>query len=292
MNLYKIFEEGMEDAKKNSPLILTGIACVGVVATSVLSIFAGKKLQKKDDVVKKKIEEKKAAGEIVTKKETFVLHVREKWPALAPVVVGAGVTCFCIIKSYKISAKRIAGLTVALTATEKAYDSYKKATQKLLGEKEREIEQERMRNDMLENPGNPEDEKKHLERKQVEYDNNIYNGEDAFWEPLTKQRIYCSVGDVVRAFELMNARLKSKEENFIPFTDFLYELSMHANNKVDWNRPEAQNAGWSYDKFKYGGIPYDRDYDDGIKINGVFYNKIKYKANWYMADNEINFIDY
>ena len=68
MDLYKIFEDGFDDMKKNSPLILTGLACVGVVATSVVSIFAGKKLQKKDEIVQKKIEEKliKLAKEAVT----------------------------------------------------------------------------------------------------------------------------------------------------------------------------------------------------------------------------------
>jgi len=293
MNLYKFFEEGWEDVKKDSPLILTGLACAGVVATSVISIFAGKKLQKKDEIVIKKIEEKKAAGEILTKKQTVILHVREKWPALAPVVIAVGVTCFCAIKSYKISAKRIAGLTVALTATTKAFDGYKKAAEKILGEKEKEIEREKMRNEILENPAKPEDEKKFLETQKHNYENNIYNGPMAFFEPLTQQPIFCSESDVVRAFEEVNFRLKSGQENFVSVADFLYCLSKYAQNDIKYDEksyPQAQEAGWLYDQCKYHGIDYSNKFDEGVRIGAQFYAKIRYKAYWQASENEINFL--
>lgn len=293
MNLYKLFDEGWEDIKKDSPLILTGLACAGVVATSVISIFAGKKLQKKDEVVKKIIEEKKEAGTPLTKKESVILNVKEKWPALAPVAIAVGVTCFCAIKSYKISAKRIAGLTVALTATTKAFDGYKKAAEKLLGEKEKEIEREKMKNDILENPTKPEEEQKFLETQKKNYENNIYNGPMAFFEPLTKQTIYCTESDIVRAFEEVNYRVKSNQENFVPLADFLYCLSKYAQNDIkygDKDCPEAQEAGWLYDRCKYHGIDYSNKFDDGVRIGSQFFAKIKYKAYWQASGNEVNFL--
>ena len=293
MSLYKFFEEGMEDAKKNSPLIFTGFACVGVVATSIISIFAGKKLQKKDEVVKKKIEEKKAAGEVITLKESVIMHVKEKWPALAPVVIGAGITCYCTIKSYKISAKRIAGLTVTLASTTQAFDSYKKAAEKVLGEKEKEIDREKMKNEILENPVKPEEQQKFLETQKSNYANNVFNGPMAFFEPLTKQTIFCSESDIVRAFEEINYRLKSGSENFIPLADFLYCLSKYSENTIKYDEtsvPEAYEAGWLFDRCKYHGIDYENKFDDGVRIGTQFYAKIKYKAYWQGNEREINFL--
>ena len=284
MELYKFFDEGFDDMKKNSPLILTGLACVGVVATSVISIFAGKKLQKKDEIVKQKIEEKKSEGIVLTKKETVILHVKEKWPALAPVAVGVIVTGACVIGSYKISAKRIAALTTALTVTTKAFDGYKAAAEKLLGEKEKEIQREKMKNDILENPPKKEDEQKFNEQKKMEYENNVFNGVNAFWEPLTKQCIYCTESDVVRALEEINYRVKSGDEEFVPVGEFLYALSRYAQNQIKCNEkevPEAYKVGWSYDRCKYGhGIEYNHKFEDGVRVGTQFYAKIEYVAYW------------
>lgn len=293
MNLYKIFEEGWSDMKKDSPLILTGLACVGVVATSVVSIFAGKKLQKKDEIVKKKIEEKKAAGEIVTRKQSVIMHVKEKWPALAPVVLGATVTIYCTVKSYKISATKIAGLTTALAATNQAFETYKKAAEKVLGEKEKEIEREKMKNDILENPPKKEDEEKFLETQKRNYENNVFNGPGAFYEPLTKQTIYCTESDVVRAFEEVNCRIKTGQEDFVPVADFLYNLSRYSQNEIKYSEkecPEAQEAGWSYDRCGYHGIEYTNKFDEGVRIGSQFYAKIRYRAYWNASGNEINYL--
>lgn len=289
MGLYKIFEEGMSEMKKNSPLVLTGLACFGVVTTSIVSIFAGKKLQKKDEIVKKKIEEKKAAGEIVTKRESIVLHVKEKWPALMPVVIGAGVTCYCTIKSYKISAKKIAGLTTALTATSQAFESYKKATKKLLGEKEQDIQREKMKQDVLNNPANPEDEKKFLEMKNQQVANNQFNGIEEWWEPLTQQRIYCTAADITRAFEEISYRVKNRDEDFVEFLDFLYALSKYSQGTIKYDRPEVTEAGWSYDRWNRG-IAYDLNTNIGVRVDGRFIPQICYRANWQVSQNEIDFM--
>lgn len=290
MKLYQLFNEGLADVKKNSPLILTGLACVGVVATSVVSIMAGKKLQKKDEIVKQKIEEKKAEGVVLTKRQVYALHVKEKWPALAPVAAGIIFTGACVIGSYKISAKRIVGLTTALVTTTKAYDGYRAAAEKLLGEKEKEIEQEKMKNDILENPAKKEDEQKFLETQKHQYDNNIYNGIGAFFEPLTKQTIYCTESDIVRSFEEVNYRVKSNDEDFVPVSDFLYALSRFAQNDIVWDSPEAQEAGWTYNRCGRHGIDYMQKFDVGVKVGNQYYGKIRYKAYWQVTENEINYM--
>ena len=267
MNLYKIFEEGLEDAKKNSPLILTGLACVGVVATSVVSIFAGKKLKEKDEIVQKKIEEKKAAGEIVTKKQSVILHVREKWPALAPVVVTSIATGACIIGSYKISAKRIVALTTIATVATSERDMYKKALDKVIGEKE--AEREKMKQQLEANPM-----PKQIENKvKTEGANNvdqIFNTTQCWYEPTTNQYIACSEAEITKAFEEISSRVKFGED-FVSFDEFLWALPVQVKH------PQIANTfGWSRERCSRG-IVYDTS--DGVKAdNGMFVGKIGYKA--------------
>lgn len=294
MSLYKIFEEGLSDAKKNSPKILTCLAGLGIAATSVVSIFAGKKLQKKDEEIEKKFEEKKAAGKEVTTKEVIKTHIKEKLPVLVPVAICVGVTEFCSFKAYTESAKQIAGLTIALTTTNQAFDSYKKATKKLLGEKEEEIQRERMKQDILDNPPDKKAEQKFLETKQQQIENNIYNGIEEWFEPLTKATIYITNADIVRAFECINYRLKNKDEDFIPFSDFLYELSKYSQNDISqyMYEPAAQEAGWSYENWKHGGIVYNVDGKKGVRVNGRLISKIMYKANWMVSGNIIDTFEY
>jgi hypothetical protein len=294
MSLYKIFEEGLSDAKKNKPLILTGLACIGVVTTSIVSIFAGKKLQKKDEVVKQKIEEKKSAGEEVTKKDIVVMNVKEKWPIFVPVVAGVGLTCFCTVQSYKESAKKIAGLTVALTATDQAFKSYKKAAEKILGEKEKEVEQEKMKQEVLANPVSKETEQKYLVDKEKQLANNVFNGNEEWWDPLTRQTIYDSGVNIVKAFEQANYRLKNGE-NFIPWSDVLYEISKTALNgpEIKCDDPVAEEVGWTYDRFgKYhDGIPYDVSGKYGVRIGtGRYVAKIGYKAEFQVSGNTVDYL--
>ena len=267
MNLYKIFEEGLEDAKKNSPLILTGLACVGVVATSVVSIFAGKKLKEKDEIVQKKIEEKKAAGEIVTKKQSVILHVREKWPTLAPVVVSGIVTGACIIGSYKISAKRIVALTTALTVTTQSRDYYKKALEKVLGEKE--AEREKMKEQIKDNPMPKQIEDK-VRTEGANHIDQVYNTTQCWYEPTTNQYIACTEVDIVKAFEEVSSRVKFGED-FVSFDDFLWALPVQVKH------PQIANTfGWSRERCSRG-IVYDTS--NGVRAdNGLFVGKIGYKA--------------
>lgn len=269
MNLYQFFSEGLDDAKKNSPLIFTGLACVGVVATSIISIFAGKKMQQKDEVVKEKIEEMKVSGEEVTPKKVFVEHVKEKWPALAPVAVGVIVTCFCTIKSYKISATRIVGLTTALTATTKAFDGYKKAAEKLLGDKEQEIRREKMKNELAENPM-PKALEDKVKTEGANNVDNIYNAVQSWYDEVTNQYVGCTEGDIVRALESCSSRVKFGE-SFVSYDEFLWELPV----KVE--HPQiAQTIGWPYERCKHG-IEYNLK--DGVKApNGLFVGKIGVKV--------------
>lgn len=280
MKLYDIFEDGLKDLKHNSPLVLAGVACIGVVATSIISIFAGKTLKEKDDVVKKKIEKKKAAGEVVTKKESIVLHVREKWPALAPVVISGAITITCMIFSYKISAKRIVALTTALTVTTQSRDAYKKVAEKLLGEKQ--LEQEKMKAELEEKPMPKQLEDKVKKEQKSNDINGIYNANQTWWEPNTRQYIYATESNLTKAFEEVNFRVKTGE-SFVSFDEFLWALESYSEGKVE-HPPIATTFGWPNERCSRG-ITYRLD--QGVQApNGLFVGKIGYRAYTEVTQND------
>lgn len=273
MKLFDIFEEGLKDFKEHSPLILAGVACVGVVATTVISIHAGKKLKEKDAIVEEKIKLKaEEKGTALTTKESLVIHVREKWPALAPVIIVGGITIISMIFSYKISAKRIVALTTALSVTTQSRDAYKKVAEKLLGEKE--LEREKAKAEAEEHPMSKEFEEHAKASKEQCNISNIYNGPEVWYEPNTHQYINVKGTDLVRCFEEMSYRVKSGE-SFVSFDEFLWALERYATNNIE--HPNiAQTFGWP-DERCIKGIEYRTDITWQAP-NGMAVNKIAYKA--------------
>ena len=272
MNLYKIFEEGLDDMKENSSLIFAGLGCIGVAATAVVGVFAGKKLVKKNEIIKEKIEKKKEEGIILTKKESVILHVREKFPAIAPVIIVGTLAVYCICKSYKINMGKIAALSTSVAALTQSRDSYKKIAEKLMDEKE--LEREKMKQKLEENPMPKEVEDKVRQEQTNASINNIYNTIQPWFEENTNQYITCTESDLVRAFENINYRVKSGE-SFVPFDDFLWELSNQTDCKIEHPKI-AQTFGWPNERCSRG-ITYNLS--DGVKApNGLFCGKIGYKA--------------
>ena len=280
MKFFEMFEEGLDDMKQHSPLILAGIACLGVVATAAISIHAGKKLKLKDDIVKQKIEEKKQAGEVVTRKDSLVLHVREKWPAIVPVVAVGAVTITSMIFSYKISAKRIATLTTALAVTTKAFDGYKQAAEKLLGEKEKEIQREKLKNEVNQNPPSKEltdkvdaDNKKlqeEYEKSKARGDTNaVFNTVQVWYEPVTNQYFKAQESEIVKAFEQVANKLQSGMYDEVTVNDLLYDI-----DDADASMPAGNVFMWTQKRFPKGP---KYDLREGVKApNGVFVGKISY----------------
>jgi len=284
MKLLELVNEGMDDMKKNSPFILAIGACVGVAATAFVSVFAGKKLKVKEEAVEQKLEEKRAAGEEVTKKDIHVEHFKAAAPTLAPVVGLSAVTMICMIFSYKISAKRIAALTTAYTLTSKAYAEYRKAAQKILGEKEKEIERERFKNEVNEDPMSKELEDKVresnkdiAEKYRSGSTTEIYSTVPVWKERVTNQYFRITEGDLEKTFGIMNDRLKSGSYDELTVNDWLREIKRY-DNSVEVDRAAGNLVGWPYDIYKHykDGIPHDLS--DGVKAeNGLFVGRCEFE---------------
>ena len=269
--LYDLFNEAVDYCEENSPAILSGIACLGVVGTMILGVHAGKKIAKKEEEVQKQIEDKEAKGEIITKKESRIMYVKSQFPEIIPVIVVGTLSITCTIASYKISAKRIAALSTAYALLSKTHEEYKKAAQKLLGEKEKEIERERMKAQMEKNP--PSDELKEETLKKVgeggKTTNDIYQTVPVWYDELSNQYFKATEAEIKEAFANVKAKLRGGTYDFVSVNDFLYDIP-----DAKHNVPALDRIGWTAARFPNGPRV---NLEDGAKApNGLFVGKIEY----------------
>ena len=269
--LYDLFNEAVDYCEENSPAILSGIACLGVVGTMILGVHAGKKIAKKEEEVQKQIEDKEAKGEIVTKKESRIMYAKSHFPEIVPVIIVGTLSITCTIASYKISAKRIAALSTAYALLSKTHEEYKKAAQKLLGEKEKEIERERMKAQMEKNP--PSDELKEETLKKVgeggKTTNDIYQTVPVWYDEISNQYFKATEAEIKEAFANVKAKLRGGTYDFVSVNDWLYDIPDAKSNIPSLNR-----IGWTAERFPNGPRV---NLEDGVKApNGLFVGLIKY----------------
>ena len=273
--LFDLFTEGMDYCKDNSPLILSGAACIGVLGTIVLGVRAGKKICKKEEKVASIIEEKKTAGTEVTKKESRIMYVKAQFPEIIPVLAVGTLSIVCTIASYKISAKRIAALTTAYTLTSKAFDEYKKATQKILGDKEKEIEREKQRKQMEDNPppkGFEEDKLEKVGQTKKTADD-IYQTIPCWYDEVTNQYFKASEAQIEKAFGNVKNKLRCGTYDFVSLNDFYRDLD-NMGCDVKTKIKVGDDVGWNSDQFPNGPL---YDLSEGAKApNGLFVGKLDY----------------
>lgn len=107
---------------KNSPYILTGLGCGGVLATAV---FTGKAVLTADRYLR----QENIDPENLTVKE----HFKETWRFFVPPVVMGAVSVGCIIGSNAVSTSRNASLAALYSLSETALQEYKNKVAEEIG---------------------------------------------------------------------------------------------------------------------------------------------------------------
>lgn len=138
---------------ENSTTILTGVGVAGTVATAVLT---GRASFKAADIILQETavlniaaaEQKKDQVQLSKTQKTMLV-----WPQYIPPVAMGAVTVTSIVMAHRISSKKIAGLVVASTISERAFQEYKdKVVEKLGGNKETAIREEIAQDSVIKNP--------------------------------------------------------------------------------------------------------------------------------------------
>ncbi len=151
----------------NSTVILTGVGVAGTIGTAVLTgraTFKAAKLITENDqsqIIDRVLElpenerGSQALGELINESPLNAMSktemVKMTWPLYIPPVVLGGVTVASIVLAHRISSKQIAGLVVASTVSERAFQEYKEKIVEKLGDKQSNAIKEEIAQDHVTN---------------------------------------------------------------------------------------------------------------------------------------------
>lgn len=142
----KVVQDVGKYLEKNSPLLLTGCAVVGVVTTTVLTIKATPEAMKI-------IEEEKQKKEEITKVEV----VKLTWQCYIPTAIMGGITIACMVGATSINLKRNAAIVALYSLSKDNLKEYQEKVKEFVGDKKaEEIKDEIMKDRIEYNPYNTE----------------------------------------------------------------------------------------------------------------------------------------
>lgn len=132
MKIPNLFQSVRAFADENSPVILTGIALVGLGATTYLTHKGTKQAEL---ALVEEVETRNALGQLrrdiqITNQEKFLLTYKFYAPAAVTFVS----TSVCMVMATKIGLNRTAALGAALVVAERNGDAYRDKVKEILGE--------------------------------------------------------------------------------------------------------------------------------------------------------------
>lgn len=137
MEIKKALRSVSTTVSKNSPHILTGLGCAGVVSTAILT---GKAVPK----ALKILEEEEAWRKKNNFTEMTKIDIAKRtWPVFVPSIVVGATSIACIIGANTVNTKRNAALAALYTMSETAFRDYKTKVVEQIGQaKETKIRDE------------------------------------------------------------------------------------------------------------------------------------------------------
>ena len=192
---------------KNSPHILTGIACAGVISTVVLAV---KNTPQALAIIE---EEERYRERKNIQSATKIEKVKLTWKCYTPATVMGVVTIGCILGANTVHTRRNAALASIYAISESAFREYKsKVVQEIGKTKESKIQDEIAKDHILKNP--------------VHQNNIIFtgNGDVLCYETLSGRYFTSSYETIRQKINDLNFRLR--DEMRISLNDLYYELNL------------------------------------------------------------------
>lgn len=229
--------------KKNSPVILTGLAVAGVISTAYSAFKAGPRADKileeycKDmrDCHPKDKEAKRAViGETVKKMV----------PVLAPTVIMGGSTIACVVGSHSISSRRIAVLSAAYSLSESTVKNLNSKMEEMLGEKKtRAIKDSIMKDKLRESEKNDQ---KLLGDGNVIIPDNGY----VLCKDLHSGRSFYSTAEKIKQ-AILKCSSDVQQDMWVSLNEFYDEIGSPQLEHI----PLGDDLGWNVEDTVYGQLP-------------------------------------
>lgn len=187
---------------KNSPKILTGLSCAGVLTTTILAVKATPKAVRL--IERREKEEGKLSKPDI---------IKTTWKCYIPAAVVGGITVGCIIGANAINTQRNAALAALYSISETAFREYQSKVVEEIGKnKETKIRDDVMADTIKNNPSTP--------------GNIIFTGKGDVkcFDKFTGRYFTSDIEHIRQTAHELNRRLR--EEMWIPLNEFYYELNL------------------------------------------------------------------
>lgn len=241
--LTDLLEKAEVFAKKNSPVILTGLAIVGVISTAYAAYKAGPRAEKileayhkdmKDCHPKDKEAKRAVVGETVKK----------MIPVMAPPIIMGGTTIACVVGSHSVSSRRIAALSAAYSLSETTVKNLNSKMEEMLGEKKARAVKDAIMKDKLK--ADSEKDKKILSDGQLV----IPSDGTVLCKDLYSGRLFYSNAEKIKQ-AIAKCSYDIISDMYISLNDFYEEIGSPQLQKI----PMGDDLGWNINDTINGKLP-------------------------------------
>lgn len=229
--------------KKNSPVILTGLAIVGVISTAYAAYKAGPRADKILEAYRKDMRDchpndKEAKRAVVG--ET----VKKMVPVVAPPIIMGGTTIACIVGSHSVSSRRIAALSAAYSLSETTVKNLNSKMEEMLGEKKARAIKDSIMKDKLK--ADSEKDKKILSDGQLV----IPSDGTVLCKDLYSGRLFYSNAEKIKQ-AIAKCSYEIISDMYISLNDFYEAIDSPQLPRI----PMGEDLGWNIDDTLNGKLP-------------------------------------
>lgn len=241
--LMALLEKAEIFTKKNSPMILTGMAIVGVISTAYSAYKAGPRADKILEEYRKDMkychpEDKEA------KKAVIGETAKKMAPVIMPPVIMGGMTIACIAGSHSISNRRIAVLSAAYSLSESTVKNLNSKMEEILGEKKTRSIKDSIMKDKLK--ADTEKDQKALREDQFIIPS---DGTSLCKDLYSGRLFYSSAEKIMQAIAKCSYDIVS--DMYISLNDFYEEIGSPQLGPI----PLGDDLGWNIDDTMNGKLP-------------------------------------
>ena len=229
--------------KKNSPVILTGLAIVGVISTAYAAYKAGPRADKILEAYRKDMRDchpndKEAKRAVVG--ET----VKKMVPVVAPPIIMGGTTIACIVGSHSVSSRRIAALSAAYSLSETTVKNLNSKMEEMLGEKKARAIKDSIMKDKLK--ADSEKDKKILSDGQLV----IPSDGTVLCKDLYSGRLFYSNAEKIKQ-AIAKCSYEIISDMYISLNNFYEAIDSPQLPRI----PMGEDLGWNIDDTLNGKLP-------------------------------------
>lgn len=229
--------------KKNSPVILTGLAIVGVISTAYAAYKAGPRADKILEAYRKDMRDchpndKEAKRAVVGETVKKMIHV------VAPPIIMGGTTITCIVGSHSVSSRRIAALSAAYSLSETTVKNLNNKMEEMLGEKKARAIKDSIMKDKLK--ADSEKDKKILSDGQLV----IPSDGTVLCKDLYSGRLFYSNAEKIKQ-AIAKCSYEIISDMYISLNDFYEAIDSPQLPRI----PMGEDLGWNIDDTINGKLP-------------------------------------